>query len=213
MAALDHQDHVARADAGGLARVAGWLGLAGIAAMALGTLVGDMAVPDNKWISDTISAMAAGNRYWWVVDAGIVAYGASVLLMALGCAAVHPGTHRWSLGCAALAVLGVTIFLIGFRNEYGDGDNEASEAYHIYFVYLLGALFALAPLLLAKGAVALSGGAARGLRWGAAAWILAAPWFFFMPDAYDGAYERGLGLISFIVTGAVAAMLIRGARA
>ena len=205
-------DHVARRDAGGLALLSGWAGVAGIVAMALGTAIGDAVVPDNSFIADTISAMAAGNPYWWIVDAGIVAYGASLLLMSLGCAAVHPGTHRWSLGAAGLAVLGVTVFLIGFRNEYGDGDRETSEAYHMYFVYLLGLLFVAVPWLLAAGAEALSRDAARGLRWGGALWLLAAPWFFFMPDDYDGLYERGLGVVSFVVAGSIAAMLIRAGR-
>ncbi|MGR3542113.1 MAG: DUF998 domain-containing protein [Hasllibacter sp.] len=203
------QTHIARSDAGGLAHVAGLAGFVGIAAMTLGVAIGDVVVPENSFVADTISAMAAGNPYWWVVDAGIVSYGASLLLMALGCAAVHPGTHRWSAGCGMLAVLGVVIFMIGFRNEYGDGDSETSEAHHMWFVYILGALFAAMPWLLARGAEALSAGAARGLRWGGALWIALAPWFFVMPDGYDGLYERGLGAVSFLIAGAIAWMLLR----
>ncbi|PRY94566.1 uncharacterized protein DUF998 [Hasllibacter halocynthiae] len=204
--------HLANENISDFASFSGLAGFAGILCMAVGVIAGDMMVPGNDWIADTISAMAAGNPLWWIVDGGIVLYGFAVLVMALGCASVHPGGRRFSVGCVGLALLGVTIFLIGFRNEYGDGDAERGEEFHTYFVYLIGALFAAVPWMLSGGLAAFSRPAARALRWGAAAWIVAAPWFFFMPDGYDGLYERGLGLISFWIVGAIAAALLPAER-
>ena len=46
-----------------------------------------------------------------------------------------------------------------------------------------------------------------------ALWVLAAPWFFVVPTEWDGAVERGLGLISFLFAGTLARLLIEAARA
>ena len=55
------------------------------------------------------------------------------------------------MGLVALAVLGLIVFLVGARNEYGDNNSEG-VVIHIYLVYALGALMAAIPFLLAPGA-------------------------------------------------------------
>ena len=55
------------------------------------------------------------------------------------------------MGLVALAVLGLIVFLLGARNEYGD-NNSKGEVIHIYLDYALGASMAAIPFLLAPGA-------------------------------------------------------------
>jgi len=63
---------------------------------------------------------------------------------------LHLGNWRWSVGIVGLALLGLIVFLIGARNEYGDNDNEG-VVIHIYLVYALGILMAVVPALMAQG--------------------------------------------------------------
>jgi hypothetical protein len=193
------------------AAFAGWYAIGASALFALCVLVGDMIVPGNDMMADTISAMAAG-RMSWIVDTGIIAYASALAMLGLGAAAAHPGGWRWSGGMAGLVLLAMTVFLIGFRNEYGDGDRERGETYHVIFVYILGALLVLVPLALADGAGRFGRGYRRALLAVALVWALTAPWFFFMPTGYDGLYERALGVVSFAFVGTLALMLIRAGR-
>lgn len=41
-------------------------------------------------------------------------------------------------------MLGLLVFLVGTRNEYGDSDNEGMVI-HIYSIYALGILMAVVP--------------------------------------------------------------------
>jgi hypothetical protein len=62
-------------------------------------------------------------------------------------------------------------------------------------VYALGALFAAIPALAAAGLYRIGRVWARLSIATAVAWLLLAPVFFFVPEGWNGAYERGLGLI------------------
>jgi hypothetical protein len=189
------------------AAFAGWYALGATALFALCVLAGDMLVPGNDMMADTISAMAAG-RMSWIVDTGIIAYASALMVLGLGAASVHPGGWRWSAGTAGMVALGLVVFLVGFRNEYGDGDRERGETYHVIFVYILGALFVAVPLALSAGARRFGARYGRAMIAAALVWAEAAPWFFFLPTGYDGLYERGLGLISFAFVGTLSLLLI-----
>ena len=190
----------------------GWLAILGCVAMAVGVVAGDLMVPGNDWVSDTISAMAAGNPLKWVVDAGIIAYAAGIAFAALGAATLHPGGRRWSLGAVGLVVIAVTVFLIGFRDEYGDGDAERAEAYHQIFVYILGAAFAAVPWALSDKAADYGGRYRTALLAASVLWIVLAPAFLLSPDWIDGALERALMGVTFIAVVALGILMIRGAR-
>ena len=187
----------------------GWLAVLGCAAMTVGVVAGDLMVPGNDWVSDTISAMAAGNPLKWVVDAGIVAYAAGIGFAALGAATLHPGGWRWSVGATGLVVIAVTVFLIGFRDEYGDGDSERSETYHRAFVYILGGAFALVPWAMAERAADFGRGYRTALLSAAGLWVVLAPAFLLAPDGFDGVLERALMGVTFIAIIALGRLLIR----
>ena len=182
----------------------------GVIMSAIALVTADFIVEGNDFVSDTISEMASGQENRWIMDLGIYGLALATLSAALGCAHIHLGHTRWSLGTGALGLMAFVIFMIGVRDEYGDGDNEGI-AIHIYLVYALGVLMAAAPLLLSPAATGLSHAHVVALRSFAILWVVAAPIFFFVPDAWDGLYERGLGVIAAAILLSIASLLRKGA--
>lgn len=187
-----------------------WTAILGGIALIAGNVVGSLVVPDHDWIADTVSDLAAG-RYEIIQDVALYGYAGTLATLALGCAHLHGGNWRWSALTAALMLLAVCVIVIGARNEYGDGDNEGIVV-HIYIVYALGALFVAAFLLTVKIFNQTDRTLATISRFCAAIWIVGAPIFFVMPTGYDGAWERGLGVVSIIWTTALAGMMLSVAR-
>lgn len=194
-----------------LTRALGWYAILGCAIFAISILIADFVVPEHDWISDTISDLGAG-RFEFIVDIGIYAFSASLISIALLAAHIHLGRWPWSVGVVGFAALGLIVFLIGARNEYGDSDSDG-VVIHIYLVYALGFLFAALPLAMAHDTDRIGHGNARLLTGLSALWTLSAPIFFFLPDSIDGTYERYLGLIAFAITISMASIFIRRARA
>lgn len=191
-------------------RALSYAAVAGCVLFALAILVADFVVPDHDWVSDTISDLGAG-RYAFIVDIGIYAFSASLLLTGLLSAHVHLGGASWSLGSVGFALLGLIVFLVGARNEYGDQDQDGTVI-HIYLVYALGVLMVALPVALQGGARTVGRAHARLLLAIAILWALSAPLFFFMGTGWDGLYERYLGLIAFAFVGAMARMFLVVAR-
>ena len=182
----------------------------GVIAMGIATVAADIVVPENDWISDTISEMAAGQDTRWIADLGIYGLAVGIMFAALGCAHLHPGSTRWSIGTGLLGVAAFVVFMIGVRNEYGDGDNDGVSI-HLYLVAALGLLMTAIPLLLSVAAGLVSHGHLVALRVLGVLWAVTAPIFFIMPDGYDGAYERGLGVLAGVILLTIASLLRRGA--
>lgn len=186
------------------------IGVLGGIALFAGNIVGSVVVPGHDWVSDTVSDLAAG-RYEIIQDVALYGYAGSLFALALATAHLHGGSWRWSVLTLVLVLIAVFVVIIGARNEYGDGDSEGIVI-HIYIVYAMGAAFVIcfvfAALLYGETAAWFS-----YVSWAAAVlWIVGAPVFFMMPTAYDGAWERGLGVISMLWTTAYAWLLWRMAR-
>ncbi|WP_299681429.1 DUF998 domain-containing protein [uncultured Roseobacter sp.] len=183
-----------------------WLAIAGALALVLGNLIGSIVVPGHDWIANTVSDLAAG-KYEIIQDIALYGFAGSLIACAIAAANLHLDGTRWNIGITCLTLLAMCVVVIGARNEYGDNDNEGIVI-HIYVVYVLGALFALLFLAMARG---LSSIARRYgvISYGCAAlWVIGAPIFFFMPTEYDGAYERGLGLIAVVWVVSYSLMLL-----
>jgi len=189
----------------------GWVAVVGCVILALSILIADFVVPNHDWIADTISDLGAG-RYEFIVDIGIYAFSASLVACALLCAHLHLGQSRWSAGTIGLAALALIVFLVGARNEYGDGDSDG-VVIHIYLVYALGLLILLVPWLLSDGLDDIAPGLAKALRGISLLWLLSAPPFFFLPTGIDGIYERYLGLIAMALVVLLGRFFIRRGRA
>ncbi len=185
----------------------GWYAIIGCIVFATTILIADFIVPDHDWIADTISDLGAG-KYEFIVDIGLYAFSASLISIALLAAHVHLGNWGWSFGIIGFAVLGLIVFLVGARNEYGDNDNEG-VVIHIYLVYALGLLMALLPWAMAQGARRVGQPYGRLLVGLSILWTISAPFFFILPDSIDGIYERYLGLISIATVITLAWLFLR----
>lgn len=179
-----------------------WIAVLGSIGLIAGNLIGSIVVPNHDFVADTVSDLAAG-RYEIIQDVALYGFAASLFALALAAAHIHNGFSRWSILTVILVLLAVCVVIIGARNEYGDGDN-AGVVIHIYIVYALGFLFAVA-----FGIMALDGGRIADylprLSWGCLIlWLIGAPVFFFLPTAWDGLWERGLGVICVVWTIGVA---------
>lgn len=185
----------------------GWYAILGCAAFAVSILIADLVVPNHDWIADTISDLAAG-RYRFIVDIGLYAFASALIGIALLAAHAHLGGWGWSTGMLAFALLGLIVFMVGARDEYGDGDREGIVI-HVYLVYAIGLLVAVAPLAMARGASRAGVGHGRMLTAIALLWIPSAPLFFVMPDSIDGLYERYLGLLAMAAVVTLARLFIQ----
>lgn len=190
-----------------LALSLGWYAILGGILFVTSILIADFVVPDHDWIADTISDLGAG-RYEFIVDIGLYAFSASLIAIALLAAHFHLGGWRWSMGVIGFALLGLIVFLVGARNEYGDNDSEG-VVIHIYLVYALGVLMAAVPWTMAQGAGRVCMRYARALIAISVVWTISAPVFFLLPTSVDGIYERYLGLISLSAVCTMALLFIR----
>ncbi len=188
----------------------GLTAVAGCLIMAITIYIADMVVPDHDWVSGTISDLGAG-EYEYIVDMGIYAFSGSIIATALLAAHVHLGGWRWSLGILCLAMLGLVVFLVGARNEYGDNDSEG-VVIHSYLVYAIGVLITAICFLMSKAAARAGRIYRRLLITIGSVWVVSAPMFFILPDNIDGAYERYLGLLAFAMVGVFATLFITRAR-
>lgn len=184
----------------------GFIAVVGSIAMVLGNVIGSIVVPNHSWIADTVSDLAAG-KYEIIQDVALYGYAGAVMACAVGAAHLHQDGRRWNLGIGCLALLVMCIVIIGARNEYGDGDSEGIVI-HIYVVYVIGVLFAALFLLMARGMAKVARRYAVISYVCAALWIVGAPVFFIMPTGYDGAFERGLGVVTLVWVISFAWMLI-----
>ncbi len=185
----------------------GWYAIIGCAIFVITVVIADFVVPDHDWIADTISDLGAG-RYEFIVDVGLYAFSAALVSIALLAMHIHLGGWGWSLGGVGFALLGLIVFLVGARNEYGDADSEG-VVIHIYLVYAIGVLMAAIPWLMARGAGRAGRNYRRVLIAVSLIWIVSAPIFFFLPTDIDGLYERYLGLLVIVAVITLARLFIR----
>lgn len=173
--------------------VTGIIAILGVFACLVGNVIGSMIVPDHNWVADTISDLAAG-EYEIIQDVALYGFASAVMACALGAAHLHQDGVRWNIGILSLAIVAVCVVIIGARNEYGDQDNDG-VVIHVYVVYALGFFFSAAMFLMARGLGHVQGIYKTLSYLMGILWVLGAPIFFVMPTGYDGAYERGLGLV------------------
>nr|WP_111298528.1 DUF998 domain-containing protein [Paracoccus saliphilus] len=185
------------------------VGFLGCAALIVGTLAAQTVVPDYNWISDTISDLAAGEGEI-VMDVSLYGFAAGLFAVSLAAAHAHLGGKGWSMGVLSFALLAALVIIVGARNEYGDSDHDG-VVIHIYLVYGLGALFALAPACMASAIGEYHDWARRALIGLTVGWVILCPIFLLVPPGIDGLIERALGLIACGMTGTLCAVFfLRG---
>jgi hypothetical protein len=186
------------------------IALLGISALLGSNVAGSIMVPNHDWVADTVSDLAAGS-YEWIQDYGLYGYAATLFAAALGLSHLRLDGKLPGLSVVSLAMLGALVTVVGARNEYGDGDNDG-VVIHIYLVYGLGVLFTVVFAAMVPGLRRfrrIYGHVSTGC---AVAWGVGAPVFFLLPTAWDGLWERGLGVITCIWTAMFAVALLDAAR-
>jgi len=185
----------------------GVIALLGCILVTAANLIGILVVDAHNPISETISKLAIGD-YAWIQDLGLDAFAIGLFALALGLYLRLSGGWRWQVGLGLVVLLGIDVLLIAEHNQYA-GRPGRGAAIHIYCVYALYALFAASTFLLAKNLKKL------GARWHSfslvvsVGWLVLAPFFFVVPDSWDGAYERFLALFILVWVGGLAWKLSR----
>ena len=189
---------------------AGGIAIFGSICLLVGNIVGSMVVPNHDWVADTVSDLAAG-KYEIIQDVALYGYAAALIACALGAAHFHAHTLRWNGGILSLAILAASVIVIGARNEYGDQDSDGIVI-HVYLVYVLGVFFTALFVLMAQGMAAVDKSFAYISYACAVLWGAGAPIFFVLPTNIDGAFERGLGVVTMVWVCSFGWMLITVAR-
>jgi hypothetical membrane protein len=182
-----------------------FIAFAGMIIFPISILIADFVVPDHDWIADTISDLGAG-KYEFIVDIGIYAYAASLIACAVAASHAHLGGRGWTMGIYGLIAAGLIVFLIGARNEYGDGD-DSNWHIHVYLVLAVYVIFSVIPWSMSSGMAAMRPVLGRIAKGVTIVWVPLAPLFFVFPNEIDGVYERALGLVTFVFVAALALAL------
>ncbi|MEO0702207.1 MAG: DUF998 domain-containing protein [Pseudomonadota bacterium] len=193
-----------------LLRICASVAVLGAVLLIASNILGSLLLDNHDWVADTVSDLAAG-QLEIIQDFGLYGYGAALIALAIGAAHIRMPGRGWTVSIFALALLAACVTVIGARNEYGDGDNEGVEI-HIYLVYGLGVLFAVLFFAAARGLGRIIPRYRTISILCGVAWTVAAPLFFILPTSVDGAWERGLGLITCVWVVVVAAAFWRLAR-
>ncbi|MGB3294247.1 MAG: DUF998 domain-containing protein [Phormidesmis sp.] len=179
-----------------LLMICGLVGLFGCVSVVVTDFIGIAAVDGYNPISQTISALAITEKAW-IQDTGLNLFAASLAACAVGLLSMSLGSWKWKVGASMLLILAIDVLLISEHDKYA-GREGVGASIHIYCVYALGILFTLAPALLSSGLQKVSRGWQRFSLWTAICWAALSPVFFFVPNGWDGAYERFISL--FMIT-------------
>jgi hypothetical protein len=188
-------------------RVIGGLALASCAVVLLCDVTMWFLVEGYSPVSQTISELGAG-PHQEVQDTGITIFAVGILILAGGL------TLRGRSSKAAMAVriafvlLALDISAIALWNEYGDGD-RGGLVLHRYFLIALYILVGIILLFAPAVTPDRTRGSKNLSRAAGIAWILGAPLFYVVPDSWNGAYERLLGILLVASVGIAAFRLFR----
>lgn len=191
-------------------RICGVIGLLGCFGVIAADIVGILLVEQHNPISETISKLAIG-KYAWVQDFGLDLFAAAIMATAVGLYTLRLEQTRWKIGIALLALLSIDVVLIAEHNQYA-GREGVGAAIHIQCVYALGLLFALSTLLLAFGLRKVGRAWYRFSLGISIVWTVLGPTFFWVPNSWDGAFERFVALIMVTWFAAVSWLLLQRGR-
>lgn len=171
-----------------------WLTVACVGISIVLTLVASVLTPDANMIASTISDVAAG-PYDWVQDLAFYILAFALLAMAYAMAQFSSTAWHWRAAIATMPIMAFAVVVMGFYQEYGDGDsNQDGIVIHIYLVYLFGLAF-LSLVLLSTPTLA-----SRHRWWWPlnlvffTIWTALTVYYFSMGTQWDGLVERIIGL-------------------
>ena len=185
----------------------GLIGLFGCVSVVATDFIGIAAVDGYNPISQTISALAITEKAW-IQDTGLNLFAASLAACAIGLLSMNLGSWKWKVGASGLLLLAIDVLLISEHDKYA-GREGVGASIHIYCVYALGILFTLTPALLSIGLQKIGHGWQRFSLWTAICWAVLSPVFFFVPNGWNGAYERFISLVMITWVSLISWLLVQ----
>ncbi|MEE4211143.1 MAG: DUF998 domain-containing protein [Parvularcula sp.] len=174
-------------------RVLGGLALFGCAAVLICDFIMWSMIEGYSPISQTISELGAGPHHE-IQDLGITLFAFGILSLAAGLI-LRSQNGKWAmLVRIAFIALALDVAAIALINEYGDGDT-GGLVLHPYFVAILYGIVAFLLLFGPASTPDRGKTSARFSRAAGALWIVAAPFFYVVPEDWNGLYERVLGVV------------------
>ena len=158
-------------------------------------------------LAQTISELAAG-PYHQLQDTGIVVFVTGILALTIGLILRGKGSTIGWIARIAFLLLAVDVATIALWNEYGDGD-AGGPVIHKYLVMTLYVLVGLCLWLGTAAAHASERPMETASRLTAITWMIIAPFFYLIPEGFNGAYERLLALIMIAAVATAAWVLYR----
>ncbi|GGK54700.1 DUF998 domain-containing protein [Salinarimonas ramus] len=193
-------------------RITGVVGLVGAAFPVIADIASWSLASGYSPVAQSISALAVG-RSSWLIDLGIWTFAVGIVAVAIGLRALRLGDLGWTSGALCLFLVGAAAAVIAAVNEYAGRQNQAADI-HQWCFYALALLFPVGLLLLAPGLKRLGAKLGTLSQVLAVVWLVLGPLYFFVPNAWSGAYERAFALLMLAWLAAASALLLsRRARA
>ncbi len=166
----------------------------GCLSAAITDVIGILVVEDHNPIRQTISQLAHGD-YAYIQDIGLTLFGLGVIAGAIGLY-IWRSNFVSILWCSiCLGLLGILTIVLSEFNQFA---GVPGKTIHIVLAISIGILFLISTILI--------GIAVKDLKrqWyyvsisTGALFLLSCSGFLFISEAYEGAYERGVALVTFL---------------
>jgi hypothetical protein len=186
-------------------KICGALGIFGCFAVVAGDIIGIALHEKHDPISDTISMLAIG-KYGWIQDLGLDILALGYLSLAIGLYTWKQKGAKWMISLVILVLISADLILIAEHNQYA---GRPGYTIHRKLVYILAGLFLMLTGLVGFELKNLKPFLKKFCLWIAFLWLISAPLFPFIPESWDGAYERLVCTLLVIWPGVVAFYLFK----
>jgi hypothetical protein len=167
-------------------KICGSLGILASFAVVASDIIGIAVHEKHDPISDTISMLAIG-KYGWIQDLGLDIFALGFVALAAGLYAWKRDGIKWLVSLVLLVFLGVDLVLIAEHNQYA---GRPGYNIHRELVYILAGLFLVVTFLIGYDLQYLKTYLKKFSHRIAFLWLILAPLLPWVPDSWDGAYER-----------------------
>ncbi|MFV8224316.1 DUF998 domain-containing protein [Christiangramia aquimixticola] len=186
-------------------KISGIIGLIGCIAVLAADLIGIAVHEAHNPIANTISMLAIG-KYGWIQDWGLNILAMGYLAIAAGLYTLKKDGLKWIISLIILVLIAGDIIMIAEHNQYA---GRPGENIHRTLVYILAGLFLVLTFLISSDIQTLKPSLKKFSLWIAGIWLVTAPWLPYIPDGYNGAYERLICSLLVIWPAVVSYHLIR----
>ena len=167
-------------------KICGALGILGCVGVIAGDIIGIIVHEKHDPISDTISMLAIG-KYGWIQDWGLDFLAVGFLALAIGLYCWKQNGVKWIASLIVLVLISGNLILIAEHNQYA---GRSGNSIHRELVYIFAALFLILNYLIVSDLKNLKHVLKKFSLWTGTLWLMFAPLLPFIPDAWEGAYER-----------------------